>query len=77
MNNAKQAPLNPLTKKPRRGEQFWYPDFQSSNLALGDGWMGSLYDDNAFKRGLCFATYQEAAECARRMLAAVKREPAP
>ena len=77
MGDTKKAPLNPLTIKPKYGSRYWVHWFTSPNLAMEVTWMSDRNDKFWFAHGLCFATIEEAQECSRRMLAAVKQDIAP
>ena len=77
MNNPQQVPLNPLRKKPAMDSAYWYPDLKNADLISREGWADFNIDRRLLALGICFETPQEAAECARRMLAAIKVESAP
>ena len=58
----------PLRKAPKRGESYYVVDMSESSLYFLHWWYDDEADRRNLKRGLCFATKEDAIAAAKAMM---------
>lgn len=58
----------PLREAPKRGESYYIPDAAMSVLYNRKEWDGCEIDKRLYRRGLCFATKEDAIAAAKAMM---------
>ena len=58
----------PLREAPKRGESYYVVDMSESSLYFLHWWYGDDADRRNLKRGLCFATKEDAIAAAKAMM---------
>ena len=58
----------PMRKAPEEGEKYYFPEPNAQNFYSWTEWGGDSIDLRLLKRGLCFATKEDAIAAAKAMM---------